>query len=597
MLKNFWQKTFARCGRDGNFFRIIAGTGLLLRLIYFYEFSTLAHFSFAIGPDVQEYAHRAQELLKGLWFPGSPEIHAPLYSFFLALFLKIFAGSIPLVRLLQLLLNWFAYTAMAKLLKEISGSAQKALWFLGFAMFTPVLFFHQTELISETLFAPLLAGFFFAVYRGDDKPHRFFAAGCWLGGLLLTHGLMIFFASAEIFWMLYHKLWRKTILLVAGIMVLILPVIVAKTVYYEKFTGIQGNGAFNLWLGHNPDATGGCYLRPPAWSMKLESFRKEAAGQGIGEESLLLGKIGRFYLEQPEKLLLLPLQKLCLLTSFKEEISGADPEYLIRKTAVQKFGAGMMGVVLTLGIAGVCFAVKKRETAFIHFYLLAGSIASGLLLTVVSGRYRQGLMPGLLLLAALGAYHIGKKVWLLIVPLGAASGFMVCFIAGNIGEAASITGEAYYRMKDWVRAKEHLETAALSSFYPARFDNMLGAIAEEQQDLAAAEKYYSHAVNSAPDDPEAFLNLAHLYFYNFPQKRQIALHLIHEALKRKAALPSAYDMLGQHQAQQGDFAGALKNFETACLYEPENKLYQEKVKLCRVLAAEKGEKNNESGDR
>ena len=45
-------------------FWTIAATALLLRFEYLREFAKEVHFSFAIGPDVQEYDERARELLR-----------------------------------------------------------------------------------------------------------------------------------------------------------------------------------------------------------------------------------------------------------------------------------------------------------------------------------------------------------------------------------------------------------------------------------------------------------------------------------------------------------------------------------------------------
>ena len=55
-----------------------------MRGLYLFQYSHFANFDLAIGADIGEYAARASEIMKGKFFPDSPEIHAPLYSFFLA---------------------------------------------------------------------------------------------------------------------------------------------------------------------------------------------------------------------------------------------------------------------------------------------------------------------------------------------------------------------------------------------------------------------------------------------------------------------------------------------------------------------------------
>jgi hypothetical protein len=57
-------------------------------------------------------------------------------------------------------------------------------------------------------------------------------------------------------------------------------------------------------------------------------------------------------------------------------------------------------------------------------------------------------------------------------------------------------------------------------------------------------------------------------------------------------------MLGQDMAQKKDFKGALKMFEQALFYAPDNKLYKKKVELCRTLAKnERGKNESESSNR
>jgi hypothetical protein len=51
-------------------------------------------------------------------------------------------------------------------------------------------------------------------------------------------------------------------------------------------------------------------------------------------------------------------------------------------------------------------------------------------------------------------------------------------------------------------------------------------------------------------------------------------------------------------AQKKDFNGALKMFEQALFYAPDNKLYKKKVELCRTLAKkERGKNESESSNR
>lgn len=568
-------------------FWTIAAAGLLLRLEYLREFSREVYFDFAIGPDVQEYSERAIGITQGIFLPDEPDIHAPLYSFFLAFLYKITGTSIAAVRFIQIILGWGAYVVMAKLVRRISDSEKFSQIFLAAAMFTPVIFFHQGELISESLLAPLAAAALWMFYPGKEKSIWFLGAGCVTGLMILTHGLMCFFAIAEVFWLLYRKSFRQAGLFVAGIALLILPVLTVNCCRYGKFTPIQSNGAFNVWIGNNPDATGGCYLRPARWGKTLAAARLEAETKGVSESTLFAEKIFSFYRDDPAQIVIMPMKKAALLLSPGEPVAGADTEYFIRKTPVQKYLQGMMAAVLLLALIGSVYAVRKRELLYIHFYLLSGAVAAGLLLTVVSGRYRQGMMPGILLLAALGCIHAGRKA--IVIPAACViGGIIVTFISPvkMNAEAASIEAEAWYKLERWDKAKPLLTYAASIIDHPERFDNMLGAIAEKEKNYELAKYYYSRVIFAAPDDADGMLNYGHLLFYHFPEKRTEALCAIIAALQLNPAMPSAYDMLGQQLVREGKILKALEMFETALKYAPDNKLYQDKVNLCRKIAAQ-----------
>ena len=200
-----------------------------------------------------------------------------------------------------------------------------------------------------------------------------------------------------------------------------------------------------------------------------------------------------------------------------------------------------------------------------------------------------------MLLAALAVFHLGRKSLAVIIPCVIGGALIIPPLAGGIernDEAASIIGEAHYRKKEFDKAEKFLKIAYRNHIQPERFANMLGSIAEESGELSKAAMYYTHAMTHAPEHYDAFLNMGHLYFYNFPEKRNTAIHLINEALKRKSNLPSAYDMLGQHLAQKKDFSGALKMFEMALYYAPDNELFKKKVEFCRKLVKGRGKNAN-----
>ena len=581
----FWKQFVNKLSREQWILIAIAAAGLLFRIEYLREFMALPHSGFAIGADVEEYHTRAQEILSGRVFPVHEDIHAPLYSWFLALLYWLTDSSIAWVRAVQLLLNFAAYAGITALLRRQKAPFGVQAGFFAGAMLVPVLFFHQAELISETLIAPLICAFLWLMEMGKSKRRCVAGAGVILGGLILTHGLMLFFAVAEVGWALLRKRWQVAALLAAGIMAAVVPVVVVKSVHYGKVTGIQGNSGYNLWIGHNPDATGGCYLRPgKSWRDPLNQVKKEAAERGVSENRVFAGKIGHFYRTQPVQLVILPLKKLVLLLSPGEPVAGADPEALIRMTPVQFYGSGMFAVVVVLALCGAYFACCNREKRYEHYYLLVIAGTAAAVLTVVSGRYRQGMIPGILLLAALGAAKLDRKALYLAVAVFFAGTLMVARNITGGAEAASILGEAEYRRGNIPQAKQYLLLAEQELDDPARFDNMLGAIAEQEHDFNEAQRRYRKALTGEPEFADAWLNLGALLFRQ-PGKRQEAVELLEQGVKLDPAAHSGYNLLGVAAAERGDFVAAEKYFALAVKNAPGNVNYENNLVKCRRLAA------------
>ena len=163
--------------------------GFFLRLEYLREFAPAVNFDLAVGADVMEYDARARGILAGRFFSRIPDIHGPLYSCFLALVYRISDYSVPAARTIQLFLNFLAWIGIFFLLiRRYRVPVRGGLIFLALAMLYPVPFFHQAELISESLMLPLSAGFLWLMTLADEPERR-----------RRSSLLLIFGAGAELF--------------------------------------------------------------------------------------------------------------------------------------------------------------------------------------------------------------------------------------------------------------------------------------------------------------------------------------------------------------------------------------------------------------
>ena len=566
-------------------FFLTAIAGLLFRAEYLREFSAFDHFNCVVGADVQDYHDRAVEILNGQVFSAAPHIHAPLYGFFLAGIYKIFGVVPAAARVVQVVLNWGAWLLLTFLLYKRGASRKESLIFLIFAMFTPVVIFHQAELISETLLVMIFAlalGCFTMAEK--HKSLRWQCGAGFAAGLgVLTHGFMWAYAAAETVYALSKKEWKKAGIFFCGVMLAVLPMIFAKSVYYEKLTPLQKNSVFNVWLGHNPKADGGCWLRPDeSWAREHRETANEALRRGISVERIYLERIVDFYRENPgamPKLLLKKMWKLILPVEF---IAGADSPAMIYKTNFQyylRFIAVIAGFFAVAGAVLLKLKPPQKFQPYIHFILLAASLGLAQVLTVTSGRYRMGMMPGVLLLAALAAAAMTRKHLLIAIAGAVLLAGMMPEIPRIDPEEQSIMGEVYYRKGKFDEAEKALEYASRYIDHPTSFGNLRGIIAEKRGDFKQAEKFYRQALKDY--DPEAYFNLGLMLSKNFPERREEALILLVTGVKLDPGRPDVWNQLGVNAVHLGDWTVAEIAFSAALKLVPEHPGYRSNLEFVR----------------
>ncbi len=490
--------------------------GIFARAEYLREFSSSPLFSFALGPDVAEYDQRAREILGGVLFPLRPEEHAPLYSFFLAGVYRFFPWApVPAARAVTLLLSLPASFVLALELYRNGWKRSLCGWFLAGMVLLPNLIYFQAELVPASLLFPemtlALAFLLRACRTGGCVPA--FASGLFCGLGVLTHGLAFCFLAAVSTAACCRKKWKHLVCVLCGALLLLLPVIAAKSVRYVQLTGVQSNAAFLVWLGNNPQAKGYCNLAP---GQKLRQVRRETAQEAkarqVSPPRVWLEKAGAFWKEHPWKGLVLLARKAVYFFHPNELPSGADPGILICQTDYVFWGRSVVPAVFLLAFIGTWEVVRRRRE-YLPALLLVGAFWIGTLLTFSCGNFRMGAWPGILVLAALGMDAMNWKRWWSLPALAVLLSlpFSFPFMAAGKIEAAALWGEAAFRRGNFDLAEDLLAYSARKLNDPPRTSCLLGRIAEERGDLLTAEKWYRDAAEAEPLHPEAWMRLGMLY--------------------------------------------------------------------------------------
>ncbi|MBQ7694435.1 MAG: tetratricopeptide repeat protein [Lentisphaeria bacterium] len=506
-------------GRKRLFFGILFA-GALLRIFYLFEYATYDNFDLAIGADIGEYASRAKEIMAGRFFPAEPEIHAPFYSFFLA-FLQTCGAGVPAIRIIQTLLNFGACVWLFFIMGSAGVSDKVRFCFLAGILVLAPFIFHPAELISESLLLPLFAAVFHFLTAGEKREDYaswpwLLGAGIFSGLAFLTHGLAGAFLPVMLLFFAVRREGVRCTAFAAGAILVILPFCIAKSVHYGKPVGIQGNTGFNIYLGNNPKATGGCFMRPGnLWRKSHIQARDEAVRRGITTDRLWLERAADFWCKTPGKAALLWAKKIPMIFSGNDLIAGADGGFLFCRSETVNLTRFLTLPIICLALPGIWFVCRnrKKEPLWWPPLLLALALFAAQVMTVTSGRYRLMMFPGILYLAAAGCAGIDwKKCFLPFLLL-----FLFClwctygFVIRDRREGCALLGEAAFRKGDFSHARDLLLFARRGGMKDSsRIENILGNIAEKEGDFVQARKWYAGVVKAEPYMPEGWMNLANL---------------------------------------------------------------------------------------
>lgn len=570
----------------------IVVVAVLVRAVYYSQFSKTLLFDVAIGPDVREYDAWAREILGGRTVWTHLHIHAPLYPYVLACFYAVTRASIGAVRAVQLGLDVASMLLTYASLRLLWGKRPAVLLGLLWSVYLPLVYF-SAELVSEGLLVFVLSCVLFVwacAYRlCNGRPRLrtglFLLIGVLLGLAALTHPLSLAFGVcfAPLAGWLVHvqsgiRAGRQAALLISlGLVAVLTPVAWRNTAVSGEFVLVQAQEGLNFYIGNNPEATGTCYVRPgPAYDRLVRWPRLEGCVGESEAKRFYYRRALEFIEQHPFRWLGLLLKKLMLTWSAHEITSGPDLPELRSQTALMRVPLPRFGVVAPLAVAGIWLSRKRRESYV--FLLVIASYCAGLTVFVTSGRYRLGMVPAVLAMAAVGLDRL-VLAWrqddtrTCVTGLGLVLlGLVIAFarppprMAASESESLGLLAEAAWLKGDHRGAEQCLGRALELDPNDAGFCHLMGVVLAETGRRDDAIRYYRKALELDPHRPKARVDYAiALSEMGQPDKARTELMQVLDTHPENA---DAWYNLGVLDETIGDVAQALERYERALTLRP-----------------------------
>ena len=503
---------------------------LAIRLLYLMQFSSSPIFYTPIGPDVEEYDLWARQIIAGDYLWNYVHIHSPLYPFLLAFEYKIFSFNHFLVRYFQLIIGLASTLPLVLSLRLIQGR-----WTVNNLIFAilwityPPLIYYEAEYISESLMVPLLCLSIYLTYCAEErrKTALFIGAGITGGLAILAHPMSGLFILAETIYLLTRWFKRKSfnfpLLYFAAASAVVAPVTFYNYAVLGRMAPVQANSGLNFYLGNNENADGTCYLRPgPEWNKIHALAERTAAAAFVSKDHYFLSESCNFINNHPLKWLNLLTQKALYAWNYRELTSGADPAPLKYYTKFQSYFKWAFGAAAILAISGLLLNLKNRPFLYRyrHFLLLVFSFWIVQIIFVTSGRYRLGMLPGILVLAAFTIDYVISNFRTAFYTLAPYAGIAAAIVLLPVpyvsenrekAEAFTLLGEAYMKTGNLADAEFSLLTASRSMDKWSRSYNLLGMLSEKQKHMKDAEIYYRRALECDDNDAYGLMNLGVIY--------------------------------------------------------------------------------------
>jgi len=516
-----------------------------VRLVYLFQIESLPTFYHAIM-DEGYHLVVADQIRSGT-LPAEPYYRAPLYPHVLGLLLTLTGSSLFWSRLIQIVMGAFLPLIMFGLGRRLFNRTV-ATWSAVVAVFYPTFLYYDATLLITSLMVLLTTLLTWQIYRTEMKPSALncIAAGLLLGLAGLARPNILLLGPALIIWIIFSIRptlgWKRAIgryaLIGLAAVVVVAPVTIRNYVAGNELVMIAWQGGFNFFLGNNRQASGWSATAPGidgSWEggyQQAIAIAEQARGRRLPRT-----EVSDYWYDvafdeirsAPGAFLALQVKKLRLFFN-GYEIPNNQDIYLARDFApVLKplLFTGWIyfpyGLLAPLALLGLILSLRQWRR-FLPVYLVLGSYIFSLMLFFVCARYRQPLLPLMILMAVYGVQETARFVRrrnyraialfaILLLGLTVESNHDMLRLDPNRVNAENhlMLGNAWRDQANANRAVNEYRTALSVDPTYALAHNNLGLLFAQRGNLRDAAGHFESAIRLDPQTIEPFYNLATVY--------------------------------------------------------------------------------------
>ncbi len=576
----------------------------VIRIIYLNQLTAMPTFDHPVM-DEQYHLELAERINSASGYGPEPYFRAPLYPYLFAFLYQWTHHSLYWARFVQIalgsLLPLIVYLLGTRLFTRPTAIAAA----LVTALY-PTFIYHDVTILITSLKTLMAGMIILQSYRTerDLRVSDFALSGMILGVATLARPNFAVVVPALLIWIwiivkprigLKGAMARYAIL-ASCMVVAIAPVTIRNFVVSGEFVPVAWQGGFNFFLGNNRLATGWSATVPGldyTWDGGYRDAISVAETRMGGP--LKRSEISDFWYDQgwdeiranQGHFFGLAAKKLRLFfTGY--EIPNNEDMYVVRQFSpvirplmfadAIKFPYGILAPLALIGMA-LGLRLWRR---FLLVYLFIASYIASFLLFFVCARYRQPIIPFLILFALYGVQRVSEAIRRrdkrTLIAVGIALGGLVPLCnydrlgldpARTAAENNFMFGNVYLDQGELDRAAEYFKEAVASdSTFAPPYVN-LGIVYTQIRLFDDAKKAYAKAISLEPQTIDAYYNLAAMLIGT--GELAAAASWLERALKVNPLSAPAHALIALAYFEQHRFGDSRRSVVEALRLDPSNK--------------------------